>query len=242
MLDYATLTSIGQRETNEDRIGVTDIGDDKYCFALADGLGGAGRGNEAAAIAVQCAGEVFSAFADKSNVLEMIFEAAQKRVLYEQKSRRVRNTMKTTLSVVTSVGGKLRFGTVGDTRVYIFNNNAVEMMSHDHSVAQIFVDAGEMSPEDIRTSPDRTRLLRCIGEEWDDKKGYELSESAYMCSGMAVLMCTDGFWNHVYEEMMSQCLWETRTASEWLAAMELILKESVRNEEADNYSAVAVRF
>lgn len=242
MLDHASLTSIGQRELNEDRIGITDLGEDRFCFALADGLGGPGRGGDAAAVAVQSAGEVFSAFSDRSDVLEMIFEAAQKRVLYEQKARRVRNTMKTTLSVVTSVGGKLRFGTIGDTRIYIFRDSRVGMISHDHSVAQALADAGYISFEDIRNHPDRSKLLKCIGEEWDDKPGYELSESIFMCSGMSVLMCTDGFWGHIHEDMMAQCLWDTDTAAKWLDAMALIVKQDGSAEEADNYSAIAIRY
>ena len=242
MLDYASLTSIGKRELNEDKIGITDLGEDRFCFALADGLGGPGRGKDAAAIAVQSAGDVFGAFSDRNDVLEMIFESAQKRVLYEQKIRRVRNTMKTTLSVVTLTGGRLRYGTIGDTRIYIFRDSKIEMISHDNSVAQALADAGDISPEDIRSHPDRTKLLWCIGEPWEDKNRYELSEGIYMCRGMSVLICTDGFWNHIHEDMMSQCLWDTDTAAGWLSAMELIVKQDGSAEDADNYSAIAVRF
>ncbi len=242
MLDYASLTSIGQRELNEDRIGITDLGEERFCFALADGLGGPGRGGEAAAIAVRSAEDVFSAFSDRNNVLEMIFESAQKRVLYEQKTRRVRNTMKTTLSVVTLEGGRMRFGTIGDTRIYIFRDSRLEMVSHDHSVAAALADAGEISREDIRNHPDRSKLLRCIGEPWGERDGYELSEYMYMGSGMSVLMCTDGFWGRIHEEMMAQCLWETDTAARWLSAMEMIVKQDGDAGETDNYSAIAVRF
>ena len=242
MLDHASLTSVGQREYNEDKIGITDLGEDRFCFALADGLGGPGRGGEAAAVAVQSSGEVFSAFSDKNDVLEMIFEAAQKRVLYEQKARRVRNTMKTTLSVVTLLGGKLRYGTIGDTRIYIFRDSRLEMMSHDHSVAQALADAGKKKSENIRNHPDRSKLLTCIGEVWDDKPGYEISESIYMCKGMSVLMCTDGFWGNIHEDMMAQCLWDTDTAAKWLDAMAQIVKQNASAGDADNYSAIAIRY
>ena len=108
--------------------------------------------------------------------------------------------------------------------------------------AAALADAGEISREDIRNHPDRSKLLRCIGEPWGERDGYELSEYMYMGSGMSVLMCTDGFWGRIHEEMMAQCLWETDTAARWLSAMEMIVKQDGDAGETDNYSAIAVRF
>ena len=52
MISYDLRTNIGDRENNEDNIGMYQQGEE-YCFALADGLGGHGKGETASRLAVE---------------------------------------------------------------------------------------------------------------------------------------------------------------------------------------------
>lgn len=242
MIDYASVTDKGGREVNEDAVGIEIVNEQTICFCVADGLGGHGRGDEASAIAVQNTCEIFRAFHDKPDLIETVFEAVQKRLLFEKKERRERFSLKTTLSVLTLRSGRVRQGTIGDTRIYTFWDGRVVQQTHDHSMAQLLCDAGQITPQEIRSHPDRSRLLRCIGEEWDNGKSYEIpfAETTYD-DQTAFLLCTDGFWGLVEESEMELALKETATAQEWLDSMTALVRQRGEGTDADNYAAVAVR-
>lgn len=240
MIDFATVTSKGAREINEDRIGITVLDDNTVCFAVADGLGGHGRGDLAAELAVNTAEDVFRSFYNKEDVLNLIFESAQKRVLFERKELGERFSLKTTLSALIFRNQKFSFGTIGDSRVLVFWNGNLVKRSHDHSFAQLLCDTGEILPEEVRTHPDRNRLLRCIGEEWGENS-YELSgsETNYDTS-TAILICTDGFWSLISEDDITGHLRESGSAQEWLSKMEAAVRYTGESMMSDNYSAVAI--
>lgn len=240
MIDHASVTSNGARELNEDRIRITALDDDTICFAVADGLGGHGRGDAAAELAVQTSEDVFRAFSQNENVLNLIFESAQKRILFERKELGERFSLKSTLAAAVFRSDKLSFGTIGDTRVLLFWNGNLVKRSHDHSFAQLLCDAGDITQEEVRTHPDRNRLLRCLGDEWGEQS-YEITESGCCCdNNTAVLICTDGFWALISEDDIAEYLRESGSAQEWLSKMEAEVKSAGEYVDSDNYSAVAV--
>ena len=62
MITFYLMTNPGDRENNEDNIGMYKAGED-YCFVLADGLGGHGAGEVASETAVE---QVVAAFAENT--------------------------------------------------------------------------------------------------------------------------------------------------------------------------------
>ena len=57
----------------------------------------------------------------------------------------------------------------------------------------MLVAAGEIDEKEIRHHPDRNRLVRVMGMEWDEPK-YQVSEPMPEEPGQAFLLCSDGFW------------------------------------------------
>jgi serine/threonine protein phosphatase PrpC len=86
---------------------------------------------------------------------------------------------------------------------------------------------------------DRNRLLRAIGSEEAFKPHLEQNPISLQ-SGDAFLLCTDGFWEYVFEVEMAEDLTQSTSAKEWLKAMEQRLL-SRAPEGNDNYSAIAIR-
>ena len=95
----------------------------------------------------------------------------------------------------------MQWGHVGDSRLYYFKNGRIVKRTLDHSVPQMLVAAGEIDEKEIRHHPDRNRLVRVMGMEWDEPK-YQVSEPMPEEPGQAFLLCSDGFWENIEEEQI----------------------------------------
>jgi serine/threonine protein phosphatase PrpC len=81
--------------------------------------------------------------------------------------------------------------------------------------------------------------LRSIGSKDGVKPHIELS-AITLVPGDAFLLCTDGFWEHVFENEMELDSVQTTGAEDWLSVMEERLLNRVLPGN-DNYSAIAIR-
>lgn len=234
MITSAQITARGGRAENEDTVRIRTL-PAGICAVVADGLGGHGGGQTAS----RTAAESFLSDYEAENLqgaenLYHAFEHAGQKVRDRQTKRCV---MKTTAVVLTIAGGRAAWGHVGDSRLYHFADGRLTHQTMDHSVSQMAVLMGDITPDQIRFHEDRNRVLRALGSEnWkpDIVTDICVEEGAH-----AFLLCTDGFWEYVYEEEMEKTLAAAKTPQEWLAAMERLLLERVK-EGNDNYTAAAV--
>ena len=72
MISYHLISKVGERDNNEDSVGMFQAGAE-YCFALADGLGGHGKGEVASRIAVE---QAVAAFAEAGKASEEVIRTA----------------------------------------------------------------------------------------------------------------------------------------------------------------------
>lgn len=241
-LKFDCLSADGGRDHNEDSVGVADSPQFK-CFILADGLGGHGRGEVASALAVETVRGMAEKFAgdDIGQWLADAFTAAQQNVLAEQESENFRSGMKTTLTVLAVSEKQAQWGHIGDSRIYHFRRGKVSRRTLDHSVPQMLVSAGEIKEKEIRHHPDRNRLLRVIGSEWETPK-YEIGKAVNAAKGDAYLLCSDGFWELIEEKQMEKLLKAAATPEQWLRSMREVVEANGAQQQSDmdNYSAIAV--
>ena len=145
--------------------------------------------------------------------------------------------MKTTVVVLRIESGKAFWAHVGDSRLYYFDDGKLKSRTSDHSASQLAVLMGEITEEQIRFHSQRSRILRALGSSAAQP---ELSAETDIDDGKAAfLLCSDGFWEYVYEREMEQTLSNAPTPEQWLRDMEEILKSRVKPWN-DNYSAIAV--
>lgn len=234
---YKSCTDIGNREKNEDSVGEAEI-DGRYCFALADGLGGHGCGEIASRMVVDTALKLFSDNYDE-DFLDHCFNKAQENVLAGQKENREAYDMKTTLVTLVIDGDTASWGHIGDSRLYMFYQNRLLERTLDHSVPQMLVNTGEIKEKDIRGHEDRNRLLRVIGSPWGNH-AYELADSVTIKDGYVFLLCTDGFWELIEEKRMIANLKKAASVEDWLNRMLSEVKENGCDKDMDNNSVIAV--
>lgn len=240
MAAFSMMCEIGSRSNNEDNVGMLQT-EEEYCFVLADGLGGHGKGEVASSLAVETAVTVFAGQGGISEAcMSEMFAQAQEAILRRQKEDRTAADMKTTLVILTTDGKTARWGHVGDSRLYHFYKNKVAERTADHSVPQLLVMTGEIKEKQIRRHPDRNRLLRVMGAS-DEMPRFEVSEPVLLRAREdAFLLCSDGFWELIEEKKMEACLKKAGSPEEWLSMMKDIVLKNGAGTDMDNFSAIAV--
>lgn len=234
MITTAQITNCGGRSQNEDTvwIGNSDRG---VCAIVADGLGGHGGGQIASRAAVESLSRQYrQKMLSSREGMRRAFESAHREVTCRQSKSCM---MKTTAVVLCIDGQEARWGHVGDSRLYHFSGNHIVEQTLDQSVSQIAALMGEIAPEQIRFHEDRNKVLRALGgSSWEPA----LADAVSVASGThAFLLCSDGFWEYVYEAEMERELAGSASPEEWLARMERILRMRVKGDN-DNYTAAAV--
>ena len=239
MITYTVFTDRGGREVNEDSARVFEK-DGKKCLVLCDGLGGHGKGEVASALVVEAVGQIFnSAQKIDEDFLRSAFQLSQEALIDEQIRQDAKTDMKTTAVAMYIDGNKVQWGHVGDSRLYAFAKNKVKLRTLDHSVPQMLVFAREIKEKQIRNPPDRNRLLRVMGIEWE-KPMYELAEQTQLEKYQAFLLCSDGFWELIDEKQMCKLLKNSSTVEEWMQAMVEVIKQNGIGKNMDNYTAIAL--
>jgi PPM family protein phosphatase len=235
------ISRVGGRQHNEDACGDLWLGE-AGCWVVADGLGGHRGGETASTLAVQAVLASFQSNPEFSPAaLRHHLEAAQQAILKVQKEQPDFAGMRTTIVVLITDSRQALWAHVGDSRLYCFDAGQIAFCTKDHSVVQAMVNAGELSPRDIRHHEDRNRLLRSLGNPNGDLHPEFLPQGRTLYKETAFLLCTDGFWENVSEAEMEIDLAKAGSPRDWLAKMEDRLLERT-TEDSDNYSAITVFF
>lgn len=231
-----SLSKAGGRQANEDCCAYVQLAD-RACWLVADGLGGHNGGAVASRLAV----EVFCrSFRETPALSEEAFrtcmEAAEAEIVKAQEDYRLSSMRSTLVGVVTDYR-TATWGYAGDSRLYIFRRGALLYQTEDHSIPQSLAKAGMIKPEEIRHHEDRNRLLKALGRGNVNPsictRGHVFQE------GDAMLLCTDGFWEHVLENEMESVLRNVESPEAWLGGLEEILLSRVTGDH-DNYTGIAV--
>lgn len=240
MTEIAKLTNAGGRACNQDYADYAEAGG-KAIAAVADGLGAYSDSDRASEAAVRAAIKWFSRTVKRGGE---IFDGAAITELFQSAHAAVRKIKNaggiegcTTLSVVITDGKRLIAAHAGDTRIYFFSGGELGFYSKDHSMARLAADRGEIPYSALRRHEDQNKLTRVIGAESFARPDYKISQ---VHGGDDVIVCTDGFWEYVYESEMERALSSTREAAEALSKMEtLLLSRAPRGN--DNYTAILMR-
>lgn len=234
-MEYMGFTAQGNRDVNEDaHILIERAGN--YCFVVADGLGGHGKGREASQKVIEVFDQEFGAIRESSlGFLKRAFHIAQSKVMAMQQSA---YEMKTTAVALAIIDNKLAWGHIGDSRLYHFRKGKLRHFTLDHSVAQMLMP-GKTDAE-IASHPDRNRLLRVIGEAWNEPR-FELSKAMKAKKDDAFLLCSDGVWEFISKDRIGKLLEQSKTAEAWLKGIICEVERNGMNADMDNYTAITVR-
>lgn len=241
-ITVASLCKQGGREYNQDFVAGTAL-ENEACLVVCDGLGSY-VGSEVASRL--CATKILDLFEEAhENTPERAFlpetvqgyvHAAHNYVAeYKEHNPEIKSSCTTVACFVTN-GATAVMSHIGDTRIYLFRNGKLVFQTRDHSLSQVAVEMGQISLRDIRTHKDQNKLTRVLGNDYYIEPDCEVVREP-LIAGDAVILCTDGFWEYVYEEEMEFDIAASSAPDEALARMESRLLARV-GKFNDNYSAV----
>ena len=203
-----SITDVGQKRTvNQDFVftSETPVGNLPNLFVVADGMGGHKAGDFASSYAVEV---LLSTIREDENsnpvkIIRAAIETSNTQLLREASDNEAMSGMGTTMVLVTIVGHYAYVANVGDSRLYLIDENKISQITKDHSLVEEMVRMGEISRDDARNHPDKNIITRALGAGRDvDVDFFDVR----LTPGDILLLCSDGLSNMVPDEDIRQVI------------------------------------
>lgn len=242
-MQYWAVTDPGcVRAQNQDAYQVEVLDKNTLLCVVCDGMGGAKSGNVASSLAV----DVFVQEIKRSWKPDMDQEKLDKMLtgavklanftVYDQSQQFEDFTgMGTTLVAALIRGKNATIVNVGDSRAYSVNKNDVQLLTTDHSLVQMMVSRGELTPEMARNYPGKNLITRAIGTEPVVNCDIFHRKVEY---GDCLLLCSDGLTNLLDEQ---EILFEVVHGVNKQECCERLLKIAKNRGAPDNVTCVMVQ-
>ena len=229
------------RTQNQDTYYMEKLDRNTLLCLVCDGMGGAKSGNIASSLAAEVfAQEVkrsYSATMDREKADQMLRSAVKLAnfTVYDQSlAFEEFDGMGTTLVAVLIRGKKATVVNVGDSRAYGINPEGIFQLSTDHSVVQMMVERGELTPESAKNYPGKNLITRAIGTE-----AVVLSDLTHLdvAKGDFLLLCSDGLSNMMDDQ---EILFEVVHGGEPAQCCQRLLDIAKKRGAPDNVTSVLI--
>ncbi len=241
-MQFWALTDPGcVREQNQDAYHLEQLDKNTLLCTVCDGMGGAKSGNVASSLAV----DVFSQEVKRSwksdmddEQVDVMLQSAVKLAnftVYDQAQQFQEFAgMGTTLVSVLIRGKRVTVVNVGDSRCYRVNKKGIQQITQDHSLVQMMIAKGELTPEKAKNYPGKNLITRAIG-----------TEPVVMCDifhlkaekGDCLLLCSDGLSNLMDDQ---EILFEVAHGTEKQQCCERLLEIAKHRGAPDNVTSALV--
>lgn len=241
-MQYWALSDPGvARSQNQDAYQIVSLDKNTLLCVVCDGMGGAKSGNVASTLAA----DVFTQEVKRSWVPDMDPESLDRMLgsavklanftVYDQACQfEDFNGMGTTLVALLIQGKKATIVNVGDSRAYLIDSDGIKQVTTDHSLVQMMIARGELTPEKAKFYPGKNLITRAIG-----------TEPQVVCDvfhrkvekGACFLLCTDGLSNLMDDQ---EILFEVVHCQEKAQCCEQLLDIVKKRGAPDNVTCILV--
>ncbi|HLT83975.1 MAG TPA: PP2C family serine/threonine-protein phosphatase [Phototrophicaceae bacterium] len=235
-VDFAARSDVGLvRSSNQDS-GYAG----PHLLVLADGMGGPAGGDIASSVALAHLVHLDEEQPAADDLLPSLREAvAAAHADLEERAEADPELagLGTTCIAILRSENKIAMVHIGDSRAYLLRDGELTQVTTDHTFVQHLVDIGRLSPEQAERHPQRSVLLRVLGDTDGD---VILDESVREAkAGDRWLLCSDGLSGVVSAETIADTL--GRVADPGRCAEELI-DLALRGGGPDNVTCVIADF
>jgi serine/threonine protein phosphatase PrpC len=257
-LDSAAFTDPGlKRELNQDVIfhqtGQTDQGENVGLFLVCDGIGGHKGGEIASRIATDAiTGELAELFSpdlklpdqheDRPSYLALahkieaaIHKANENIRQYAQNHPGKTPELGTTVTLALVYDRLAHIVNVGHSRTYVWRNDELTQITHDHSFAAKLAEQGLIDEAKIPDHPQSNVLLRSLGAS--DEIKVDVFDWT-LAVGDKLLLCSDGLWKAIKEPAeLAHWLGKPTTAAD---LCQQLINQAKARDGSDNISAIVI--
>ena len=239
MIKTAYLTDTGRkRQLNEDYVYASEkpVGNLPNLFIVADGMGGHKAGDYASEFTVNTMiKEIeFSFEKNPSIIFQKAISTANRKLREVAAEDLSKKGMGTTVVAATCMGKYLQVANVGDSRLYVVNDDSITQITTDHSYVEEMIRRGSIVREDARSNPNKNIITRAVGAKNDIQVDIYVVE---LKPGDLLLMCSDGLSNMLEDEEMRMIIKRQRDIVEMA---EELVKAANENGGKDNISVILI--
>lgn len=241
-MKLACKTDIGnQRSENQDNYRAGRQPDETVWAVVCDGMGGAKGGKYAAEIATDYIEKVFTK--ELSTVLTQkelrpfllhTINAANTKIYNEAQINEAYEGMGTTIVGVIVREGYAHFAHVGDSRIYFYRNNTLELATKDHSMVQELVEHGRITESEAKNHPHKNLITRALGVSKDVTSDYAKTK---VFENDVILLCSDGLTNCVKAEEIANIL----NSVSFFDCPQALIEKALSNGGQDNITVVLMQ-
>lgn len=190
-LDFSAISDVGRvRKENQDS-GYAG----PWVLAVCDGVGGAARGDIASATTVAQLRRLDVPPPEGHDEEKLLGEVAgalhraHDRIAELVEEDPALSGTSTTATVARFDGDRLAIGHLGDSRAYLYREDGLTQLTHDHTFVQSLVDEGRISDEEARVHPHRNLILKALDGVHDVDPDLFMIQ---LQAGDRILLCSDG--------------------------------------------------
>ena len=229
-LQHRIRTCVEQKIDSADYAGAPRT----FLAAVADGMGGAERGEAASLAAVRALRP--ASFRHMRRAAQASVRAANDEICAQMRALGAR--MGSTLTALYISGDRALCSNLGDSRIYLLRGGALTRLTRDHNRAQQLVELGVLTPEQAQRHPARHELTRHLGilpEEMALEP--ELGPEMRLEAGDRFLLCSDGLCDGVTEAQIAEALEGGGTPQR---QAEALVERALAGGSRDNVTAMVV--
>lgn len=231
------LTDTGKvRDHNEDSVIILKNSNNEYLLAVADGMGGHKAGEVASNMAIEHITNKFNSLeslGDKDKAINWIREEVadiNKSIFAYTDAHEESKGMGTTFVIALYTKDYLLFGNVGDSSGFVIKNSKLYKVTKDHTLVNLLVSSGELTPEEAKNHPKKNILMRALGAN----NPAEVDIFDVVDDGIeGILLSSDGLTSMLNETQIEKVIVGTGSLEEKVTR--LIRKSNVRGG-TDNIS------
>ena len=231
-LRYAARSDVGLvRSNNQDSAYAGP-----HLLVVADGMGGHAGGDIASSVAVAHLAPLDDEAHGPDDALQELATAlngAHEELLALAEENPALAGLGTTVTALLRSGNKLAMAHIGDSRAYLLREGELTQVTTDHSFVQHLVNTGKLTPEEAEHHPQRSVLLRVLGD-FDMEIVPDLSVREAR-AGDRWMLCSDGLSGVVSHDTMADALRDVADAG---ACAEKLVDLALRGGAPDNITVV----
>jgi len=228
-VNYAAATDVGKiRDHNEDCFCINAV---LSLYVVADGMGGHASGEVASKIAVTT---IEQKMLDGSHLSGAI-EDAHRAIVEGVKTGEGKSGMGTTVVAVQLQDNNYTLAWVGDSRAYLWNQG-LSQISKDHSLVQMLLDSGQVTPAEAREHPRKNIIYQNLGSADIDDLQVSVKKGK-LYQGHKIILCSDGLSDEVDDEQMAGIV---ASADSDELVVEKLMAAAIDNGGSDNVTVIVI--